>query len=98
MTERHGDQFRVYNLSGIGYDYEKFQGKVSDFPWADHHSPPLDTLFRICQDIDIFLKEEDGRVVNIHCLAGKGRTGTVICCYLLYSGRFCSAEDVLLYY
>lgn len=37
-------------------------------------------------------------VVFIHCKAGKGRTGTIICCYLLYSGRFNSPEDALAYY
>ena len=37
-------------------------------------------------------------VVVIHCLAGKGRTGTVICCYLLYSGRFNNVNDALSYY
>ena len=37
-------------------------------------------------------------VVAVHCLAGKGRTGTVICCYLLYSGRFNNVNDVLNYY
>lgn len=37
-------------------------------------------------------------MVVIHCLAGKGRTGTVICCYLLYTGKFKSVEDVLYYY
>lgn len=37
-------------------------------------------------------------VVVIHCLAGKGRTGTVICCYLLYSGRFNNVNDALNYY
>lgn len=88
----------IYNLSGIPYDYSKFQNLVSDFPWADHHSPPMDTLFRICKAIDTYLSEDDTRVVNIHCLAGKGRTGTVICCYLLYSGRFKSADTVLTYY
>lgn len=34
----------------------------------------------------------------IHCLAGKGRTGTIICCYLLYTGKFKSVKDVLYYY
>jgi phosphatidylinositol-3,4,5-trisphosphate 3-phosphatase/dual-specificity protein phosphatase PTEN len=31
-------------------------------------------------------------------LAGKGRTGSAICCFLLYSGRFSEAEDALNYY
>ena len=37
-------------------------------------------------------------VVVIHCLAGKGRTGTAICCYLMYCGRFKNSNDALLYY
>ena len=37
-------------------------------------------------------------MVAINCRAGKGRTGTVICCYLLFSGRFDNPDDVLEYY
>ncbi len=44
------------------------------------------------------LKEKLSHVVSIHCLAGKGRTGTAICCYLMYCGRFDTAIDVLTYY
>jgi phosphatidylinositol-3,4,5-trisphosphate 3-phosphatase/dual-specificity protein phosphatase PTEN len=36
--------------------------------------------------------------VVINCRAGKGRTGTIICCYLLFSGRFQNPEEVLEYY
>jgi phosphatidylinositol-3,4,5-trisphosphate 3-phosphatase/dual-specificity protein phosphatase PTEN len=36
--------------------------------------------------------------VAINCRAGKGRTGTVICCYLLFSGRFDNVEDAFDYY
>ena len=38
------------------------------------------------------------KLINKHCLAGKGRTGTAICCFLLFSGRFDSVDDVLRYY
>lgn len=37
-------------------------------------------------------------VIVVHCLAGKGRTGVGICCYLLYSGRFDDADQAMKYY
>jgi protein-tyrosine phosphatase len=42
--------------------------------------------------------ENGSNVVVIHCKAGKGRTGTAICCYLIYSGRFMTADEALDYY
>lgn len=33
-----------------------------------------------------------------HCNAGKGRTGTAICCTFLYCGLFTKTEDALKYY
>lgn len=37
-------------------------------------------------------------MVVVNCRAGKGRTGTIICCYMLFSGRFKSADDAFDYY
>ena len=44
------------------------------------------------------LKGSTVTIVVVHCLAGKGRTGTAICCYLIYSGRFNNPNDALTYY
>ena len=66
------------------YDYSKFFNNVSDYVWEDHHAPQISLLFRICLDIEKYLKEKKDNVAVIHCLAGKGRTGTIICCFLLY--------------
>lgn len=38
--------------------------------------------------MDNYLKEDDERVVAVHCLAGRGRTGTVISSYLVFSGIY----------
>mmetsp|Transcript_12928 Transcript_12928/g.11048 ORF Transcript_12928/g.11048 Transcript_12928/m.11048 type:complete len:146 (+) Transcript_12928:60-497(+) len=88
IEKRHGKNFIVLNLSGRKYDYEKFHNKVHDFGWEDHHSPPIDLLFNTCWLVHNFLKKDVNNVVFVHCNAGKGRTGTVICCYLYFSGRF----------
>lgn len=45
-----------------------------------------------------FFLENQKNIIVVHCLAGKGRTGTVICCYLMYSGRMKTPEEALEYY
>ncbi|CAD8115687.1 unnamed protein product [Paramecium sonneborni] len=99
LNTQHNNDYMVFNLSGRKYDRSKFTGEVHDnWQWKDHHSPPLDLLFDICDLIQNYLKGDKTKVVVIHCLAGKGRTGTIICCYLLYTGKFQSVADVLYYY
>jgi len=45
-----------------------------------------------------FSKAKKENVCIIHCLAGKGRTGTIVCCYLIYSGLISTTENALHYY
>mmetsp|Transcript_18548 Transcript_18548/g.33503 ORF Transcript_18548/g.33503 Transcript_18548/m.33503 type:complete len:405 (-) Transcript_18548:41-1255(-) len=98
LEERHGQRYRVFNLSEYSYDHRKFQNHVSKYPWPDHHSPPLELLFRACWEMHEWLVNDKSHVIVVNCMAGKGRTGTLICCYLLFSGRFASADQALLYY
>lgn len=45
-----------------------------------------------------FLIKDEENVVVIHCNGGKGRTGTLICSYLLYCGFADSAENAIAYF
>lgn len=45
-----------------------------------------------------FLRQSDKNVVAIHCNHGKGRTGTIICCFLLYCGQFTESSNAMIYY
>lgn len=55
-------------------------------------------LFEIVEHIHNFLLRDRDNVVAIHCLAGKGRTGTVIVSYLLYSGLFHDPDEAALFF
>jgi protein-tyrosine phosphatase len=83
------------NLSGRKYDYSKFGNMIEEFFFPDHHSPPLEMLFKIVLSMDTFLSVDANNIAVIHCLGGKGRTGTVIACYLMFKGIFSDSVESL---
>ena len=90
LTEEHGNKYKVYNLcmeKNRIYKKTAFGGqKVSLFPFQDHQSCPVKLMLEFCIDVCIFLLKDNENVAAIHCKAGKGRTGTMICAYLLFTG------------
>eukprot|EP00211_Chloroparvula_japonica_P016492 CAMPEP_0119149450 /NCGR_PEP_ID=MMETSP1310-20130426/43350_1 /TAXON_ID=464262 /ORGANISM="Genus nov. species nov., Strain RCC2339" /LENGTH=190 /DNA_ID=CAMNT_0007141559 /DNA_START=30 /DNA_END=598 /DNA_ORIENTATION=- len=68
LHEYHGDKFRVWNLTDRSYDYNKFDNKVELYGFPDHHSPPLNFLFKIIWSLHTFLKEDFLHCAAIHCV------------------------------
>eukprot|EP01127_Copromyxa_protea_P013802 TRINITY_DN3740_c0_g1_i4.p1 TRINITY_DN3740_c0_g1~~TRINITY_DN3740_c0_g1_i4.p1 ORF type:complete len:484 (-),score=72.26 TRINITY_DN3740_c0_g1_i4:339-1754(-) len=93
---RHNEKFLVLNLSSEkSYDPQLFDNKVLRLGFPDHHSPPLNLLFEIMLKMHEYLKKDKERVIAVHCLAGRGRTGTIICSYLVFSGEITTMSDAL---
>ena len=90
---RHKDRYRIYNLCPEHpYPADRFDNRVCAFDVQDHTPPTMDILMDFIVDAEQFMAEGDDRVLAVHCRGGKGRTGSVVCAWLLYSG-FCAATS-----
>jgi hypothetical protein len=52
-------------------------------------------ILQFCESVDEYLHRDPTNVVAVHCKAGKGRTGMMVSCYLLYAGVCDDAEEAL---
>ena len=98
INSKHPKHYSIYNLSGIEYDYNKFDNSVITYVWEDHHSPPLNEIFQILKSVYDYLEKNDDNIVNIHCLGGKGRTGSTICSLLLFSKLVKNSKEAMDYF
>lgn len=89
LDYKHGKDWAIWEFraEGTGYPDEEVYGRVWHYPWPDHHPPPFRLVPLIMASMRNWLhedgKEKKGRVVVVHCKAGKGRSGTMATSYLI---------------
>jgi phosphatidylinositol-3,4,5-trisphosphate 3-phosphatase/dual-specificity protein phosphatase PTEN len=86
LEHRHAKNYWVFNFCPLrenSYDAEIFGGRVSRYPFPDHHAPPLAIMPLVAREMNEWLRGSPERVAVLHCKAGKGRSGTMACTYLL---------------
>ena len=98
LNTRHPSHYKVYNLCEEKTYPKDMFFKQGYYPFRDHEAPPINLIRSFCEDAKNFLDEDENNIVAVHCKAGKGRTGTFICCLLFYMKVFETVDECLQYY
>ena len=82
LKERHDGRYMIWNLSEEEYDYQMFDSQVQEFKFPGHPAPPLAVMFQIINSMESWLAADPENIAVVHCLTGRGRTVTVLACFL----------------
>ncbi|XP_046389575.1 phosphatidylinositol 3,4,5-trisphosphate 3-phosphatase TPTE2-like isoform X2 [Ischnura elegans] len=99
LDTKHEGHYKVYNLcSERSYDTSFFHGRVERYSIDDHNVPTLRQMLEFKDSVKRWLDEDPVNVIAVHCKGGKGRTGTMVCVWLISAGLLPSADDCLTYF
>uniref|UniRef100_A0A8C3U4X1 Phosphatidylinositol-3,4,5-trisphosphate 3-phosphatase n=1 Tax=Catharus ustulatus TaxID=91951 RepID=A0A8C3U4X1_CATUS len=99
LDTKHPDHYKVYNLcSEKGYDPKYFHYRVERIFIDDHNVPALQDMLKFTASVREWMSQDEKNIVAIHCKGGKGRTGTMVCTWLIDSDQFESAKESLDYF
>ena len=99
FLNKYHSNYKIYNLcleENKIYNKEFFIGKeLAIFPFIDHEPCPIKLILEFCIDIVLYLNRNPDGLCAIHCKAGKGRTGVMIVCYMIFTGICNNSQEAL---
>nr|XP_006628294.1 PREDICTED: phosphatidylinositol 3,4,5-trisphosphate 3-phosphatase TPTE2-like isoform X1 [Lepisosteus oculatus] len=99
LDTKHTDHYKVYNLcTEKGYDPKYFHYRVERIFIDDHNVPSLEDMLKYTASVREWMAADPQNIIAIHCKGGKGRTGTMVCTWLIDSDQFESAKESLDYF
>uniref|UniRef100_A0A673ATA5 Phosphatidylinositol 3,4,5-trisphosphate 3-phosphatase TPTE2-like n=1 Tax=Sphaeramia orbicularis TaxID=375764 RepID=A0A673ATA5_9TELE len=99
LDTKHDGHYKVYNLcSEKGYDPQFFHYRVERVFIDDHNVPSLEDMLKYTANVREWMSADPKNIIAIHCKGGKGRTGTMVCTWLIDSDQFENAQDSLDYF
>ncbi|PWY89367.1 phosphatases II [Aspergillus sclerotioniger CBS 115572] len=107
LDYKHGSDWCIWEFraEGTGYPDSEVYNRIHHYPWPDHHPPPFalipamtgsmrNWIHRLDEPDTKEKEKKKNRIAVVHCKAGKGRSGTVACSYLI-SQEGWKADDAL---
>ena len=85
FNQKHPGRYYFYNLcSEQNYVPNRFENRVVWFPFDDHNPCGISRVHTLLEHMALWHKAHEDNMIAVHCKAGKGRTGFILSCYLLF--------------
>uniref|UniRef100_A0A665WYZ9 Cyclin-G-associated kinase n=1 Tax=Echeneis naucrates TaxID=173247 RepID=A0A665WYZ9_ECHNA len=92
LDSRHAGHYAVYNLSKRSYRPSRFHNRVSECNWQVRRAPNLRSLYSVCKNMHIWLKQDQRNICIVHCLDGRAASAVAVCSFLCFCRLFTTAE------
>uniref|UniRef100_A0A3Q2E4X2 Cyclin-G-associated kinase n=1 Tax=Cyprinodon variegatus TaxID=28743 RepID=A0A3Q2E4X2_CYPVA len=92
LDSRHAGHYAVYNLSRRSYRPSRFHNRVSECNWQVRRAPNLRSLYSVCRNMHLWLKQDQRNICIVHCLDGRAASAVAVCSFLCFCRLFTTAE------
>nr|XP_046241335.1 cyclin-G-associated kinase isoform X2 [Scatophagus argus] len=92
LDSRHAGHYAVYNLSKRSYRPSRFHNRVSECNWQVRRAPNLRSLYNVCKNMHLWLKQDQRNICIVHCLDGRAMSAVAVCSFLCFCRLFTTAE------